>query len=94
MRNRRAVSAIAAYLVLVTIAAYIATLGKFGGIYLVVLTLPWSGLGVFLLDAIDTKLLDNIAWGIGISCAGVVANSVILYYGFREWDKAAHARSV
>lgn len=92
MKSRRAASAITAYLVLVAIAAYVATLGKFGGIYLVVLTLPWSLFGVLLLDAIDTKLLDNIAWGIGISCVGVLANCIILYYGLR--DKGAHVQSI
>jgi len=84
MRNRRAVVAISVYLGLVAISAYVATLGKFGGIYLVALTLPWSLFGVLLLDVIDTKLLDNLAWGIGISCIGVLANSLILYGLLRD----------
>jgi hypothetical protein len=79
MRNRRAVLAVCVYLTCAAIAGYIATLGKFAGIYLVALTLPWSLLGVWVLDLIDTTLLDNWAWGVGISCTGVLANSLILY---------------
>jgi hypothetical protein len=92
MKNRRAVTVVVVYLALVTIAAYVATLGKFGGVYLVALTLPWSLIGVFLLDAIDTTLLDNLAWGIGISCIGVLVNSVILYYALRDRDTAVHVQ--
>ena len=84
MQNRRAVLAIAFYLALVGVAAYVATLGKFSGIYLVALTLPWSLFGVLLLNALDPKLLDNVAWGVGISCVGVLANSLILYFVLRH----------
>ena len=84
MRNRRAVVAICVYLACVAVAAYTATLGKFGGIYLVALTMPWSLFGILVSDAIDTTLLDNLAWGIGISCIGVLANSLILYRLLRD----------
>lgn len=64
---------------MVAIASYVATLGKFGGVYLIALTLPWSLLGVLLPDAIDSTLLDNLAWGIAISSVGVIANSFLIY---------------
>ncbi|MGQ0539302.1 MAG: SCO4225 family membrane protein [Gemmatimonadaceae bacterium] len=79
MNNRRAIAVLAVYLAMVAVAAYVATLGKFAGVYLVALTLPWSLFGVLLVDAVDTKLLDNLAWGIGISLIGVMANSFIIY---------------
>jgi len=79
MNNRLAIIGVGVYLAIAAIAAYVATLGKFGGIYLVALTLPWSLFGVLLLDAIDPKLLDSVAWGIGVSFVGVVANSFIIY---------------
>jgi len=84
MGNRRAVLAVSVYLALVAVAAYVATLGKFGGTYLAALTLPWSLFGVLVLDAIDTKLLENLAWGIGISSLGVLANSLMLYKLLRD----------
>jgi hypothetical protein len=77
MKNRRAILALAVYLAAVAIAAYVAMLGKFAGIYLVALTFPWSLFGVLLLDP---KLFDNIAWGIGVVAVGVIANSFIIYY--------------
>jgi len=79
MNNRLAITAVAVYLAMAAVAAYVATLGKFGGVYLVAYTFPWSMFGVFILDAIDPKLLDNVAWGIGISFVGVVANSFIIF---------------
>jgi hypothetical protein len=79
MRTRLAVIVVAIYLAMAVAAAFVATLGKFGGIYLVALTMPWSLGGVLLLDAIDPKLLDNVIWGIGISCIGVAINSLVLY---------------
>ena len=79
MNNRFAIVVLAMYLAATAVAAYIATIGKFGGIYLVALTLPWSLISVFILDVIDPKFLDNMAWGIGISFIGVVANGFIIF---------------
>ena len=94
MNNRLAITAVAVYLAMAAVAAYVATLGKFGGIYIVALTLPWSLFGVLVLDAIDPKLLDNVAWGIGISFVGVVANGFIifrLFSGRGAKDRSEHA---
>lgn len=79
MNNRLAIVVLTMYLVATAVAAYIATLGKLGGIYLVALTLPWSLISVFILDVIDLKLLDSTAWVIGISFVGVVANGFIIF---------------
>ena len=79
MGTLRATMWVAIYLAMVAVALYISTLGKFGGIYVVVLTLPWSGIGVVISDAIDPKLLDDQRIGYGIALAGAALNSAILF---------------
>jgi hypothetical protein len=83
MSTSRSASWVAIYLALVAVAFYVSTLGKFAGIYLVVLTYPWSVLGVVISDVIDPKLLDDVRVGYAITATGAVLNSLILFRFFR-----------
>lgn len=79
MRPQLAKKIVAIYISLVAVAAYIGTQAKFGGIYAVILTLPWSALGVSISDTIDPKLLDDMRIGLWIIFIGAILNSIILF---------------
>ena len=79
LHTRRAIKVVVVYLLLVAVAAYVATLGAVAGIYLMALTLPWTAILVPISDAIDPKLLDDPRVGIGIASVGVILNSAILF---------------
>jgi len=64
---------------MVAVAVVVGWMSKFGGIYAVALTMPWSGLGVLISDAVDPKLLDTGYIGMGILAVGAAMNSIILF---------------
>ena len=65
------------YFIVVAIAIYISTLEKFGGIYVVILTSPWSLLGVLISDTINMELMNDLGVRYGIIIGGAVLNGTI-----------------
>ena len=54
-----------------------------GGVFAIILTLPWSILLLMVFDAIDPGLLDS--WGPLLAVVGGLANAAILYlFAFRR----------
>ena len=75
-----------AYLVLVILSALPLVLPNsdaLSGIFLVVMTFPWSGLNVVLFDAIDPNLLDTGIGLIGITIGALLNASII--YAVTNW---------
>src|SRR5712691_10997273 len=77
----RGVRYIVIYLMVVTVAALPVMLGagKFAGVYVAAVTLPWSLLAVLAIDAIDPKLMDHWYVGASFTVASAALNSAILY---------------
>jgi membrane protein implicated in regulation of membrane protease activity len=53
--------------------------GKFGGIYLIALTLPWSGISIVIVNAIAPELFDHSSVGAVICSVGAVLNAYIIH---------------
>jgi hypothetical protein len=90
MWSHRGLRYVAIYLALVGVATIPVALhlGKFVGIYLGALTLPWSLIGVLISDAISPSLLDRAIVGLSICAIGAAINSVLLY----RWSTRANKR--
>ena len=78
----RGTKRVSIYLALVAIASMplVVAPGKLSGIYLIAVTLPWSGIAGVVLDATNPNVFDSAYVGYGICFVSAVLNSVIIFW--------------
>jgi hypothetical protein len=89
-RAQTPMAAVVTYAGLFLVALQVSRSGACCGeqtIWASILTLPWSAVGVFVLDAIDPNLTGR--FGSLLLTAGALVNVIMLYWLVRSWVRRA-----